>query len=196
MKQDIIMYGVCLALVIAAVAITSLIKYAVKAICEKCGKPLSSTMKEYIFTPLAVSLAGLGVYFWLRNGCEIQSESFIYLVSALAGTLTTIVYLAVFQPTRKIAAKIVQWISQKIDLRKAAQLLKEANANKDVDLGDIAGVVKTQKAMPNASLLAPQKPEDGESGQAVDKTSSAAPLTADERLAATLNAIKNIHKNK
>ena len=74
MKQDIIMYGVCLALVIAAVAITSLIKYAVKAICEKCGKPLSSTMKEYIFTPLAVSLAGLGVYFWLRNGCEIQSE--------------------------------------------------------------------------------------------------------------------------
>lgn len=190
------MYGVCLALVIAAVAITSLIKYVVKAICEKCGKPLSSTMKEYIFTPLAVSLAGLGVYFWLRNGCEIQSESFIYLVSALAGTLTTIVYLAVFQPTRKIAVKIVQWISQKIDLRKAAQLLKEANANKDVDLGDIAGVVKTQKAMPNASLLAPQKPEDGESGQAVETTSSAAPLTADERLAATLNAIKNIHKNK
>lgn len=196
MKQDIIMYGVCLALVIAAVAITSLIKYAVKAICEKCGKPLSSTMKEYIFTPLAVSLAGLGVYFWLRNGCEIQSESFIYLVSALAGTLTTIVYLAVFQPTRKIAVKIVQWISQKIDLRKAAQLLKEANANKDIDLGDIAGVVKPQKAMPNASLLAPQKPEDGESGQAVETTSSAAPLTADERLAATLNAIKNIYKNK
>lgn len=194
MKQDIIMYGVCLALVIAAVAITSLIKY-VKAICEKCGKPLSSTMKEYIFTPLAVSLAGLGVYFWLRNGCEIQSESFIYLVSALAGTLTTIVYLAVFQPTRKIAVKIVQWISQKIDLRKAAQLLKEANANKDVDLGDIAGVVKTQKAMPNASLLAPQKPEDGRADKQ-SKRPRPPPLTADERLAATLNAIKNIHKNK
>ncbi len=144
--SDFLIYGVCALLVIGAVAVTSIIKIIVKKVAEKNGKELSGTFKEYIFTPLSVSLASVSVYFWLKCGCSIDNSVFLKLFSALAGAIAPIIYLLLFQSTRKIAVKILNWIRSKINLKKAAEVVISAAKDKEVNIDDLAGVVKTEES--------------------------------------------------
>lgn len=144
--SDFLIYGVCALLIVGAVAVTSIVKIIVKKVAEKNGKELSGTFKEYIFTPLSVSLASVSVYFWLKCGCSIDNSVFLKLFSALAGAVAPIIYLLLFQSTRKIAVRILNWIRSKIDVKKAAEVVISAAKDKEVDIGDIAGVVNTEES--------------------------------------------------
>lgn len=153
--NNIVIYGVCVLLVILSVAITSLIKIIVVKVAEKNGKTLSGTQKEYILTPLAVSIASLSVYFWLKSGCEITNMTFIKLVSALAGAVAPIIYLLLFQSTRKIGLKIIRWIKEKIDVKKAIKAAADYAAGKEVDAEDFDKILKTGVHIPKTEAAAP-----------------------------------------
>ena len=73
MKDDIIMYGVCAAISIAAVAITSIVKLIVCSIAKKMEKDVSSNAKEYLFTPLALVLSAIGLYIWLDRFVNLDA---------------------------------------------------------------------------------------------------------------------------
>ena len=76
MKEQVLLYGVCAAISVAAVAITSMAKLIVCAIAKRYGKNVSGNVKEYVFTPIALLLAALGNYFWLEKGMELAKRIF------------------------------------------------------------------------------------------------------------------------
>ena len=113
MKEQVLLYGVCAAISIVAVALTSLIKIIVCAIAQKYGKDISGNVKEYVFTPIAIIIAGLGCYFWVNKvSPEMGAEQFI-LTIAVFSLATMLIYLMLFQSTRKIAVAIFNAIVQK-----------------------------------------------------------------------------------
>ena len=59
MKEQVLLYGVCAAISVAAVAITSMAKLIVCAIAKRYGKNVSGNVKEYVFTPIALLLAAV-----------------------------------------------------------------------------------------------------------------------------------------
>ena len=63
MKELILLYGVCAAISIASVALTSIIKIVVCAIAKRNGKDVSGNVKEYVFTPIAILLPDWGAIF-------------------------------------------------------------------------------------------------------------------------------------
>ena len=85
MKEQVLLYGVCAAISIVAVALTSLIKIIVCAIAQKYGKDISGNVKEYVFTPIAIIIAGLGCYFWVNKvSPEMGAEQFILTIAAFS----------------------------------------------------------------------------------------------------------------
>ena len=85
MKELILLYGVCAAISIASVALTSIIKIIVCAIAQKNGKDVSGNVKEYVFTPIAILLAGFGCYFWLNKiSPEMGEEQFILTIGTFS----------------------------------------------------------------------------------------------------------------
>ena len=116
MKELILLYGVCAAISIASVALTSIIKIIVCAIAQKNGKDVSGNVKEYVFTPIAILLAGFGCYFWLNKiSPEMGEEQFIMTIGTFS-LVTMLVYLMLFQSTRKIAKAIFNAIVKRSEL--------------------------------------------------------------------------------
>lgn len=114
MKEQVLLYGVCAAISVAAVAITSMAKLIVCAIAKRYGKNVSGNVKEYVFTPIALLLAALGNYFWLEKGMELADEEMFVLIIICFSIGTMLVYWLLFQPTRKMATAIIHAIAKKI----------------------------------------------------------------------------------
>ena len=97
MKDDIIMYGVCAAISIAAVAITSIVKLIVCSIAKKMEKDVSSNAKEYLFTPLALVLSAIGLYIWLDRFVNLENDEKFILIVACFSVGTMLIYWLLFQ---------------------------------------------------------------------------------------------------
>ena len=80
MKEQVLLYSVCAAISVAAVGITSIAKIVVCAIAKRAGKDLSGNVKEYIFTPIALILAALGLYIWLEKFMHVEDEELFVLI--------------------------------------------------------------------------------------------------------------------
>ena len=80
MKEQVLLYGVCAAISVAAVGITSIAKIIVCAIAKRAGKDISGNVKEYIFTPMALILAALGLYIWLENFMHVEDEELFFFL--------------------------------------------------------------------------------------------------------------------
>lgn len=124
MKELILLYGVCAAISIASVALTSIIKIVVCAIAKKNGKDVSGNVKEYVFTPIAILFAGLGCYFWLiKISPEMGEQQFIMTIAAFS-LATMLIYLMLFQSTRKIASAIFNALVKKANLDPVVEVVQ------------------------------------------------------------------------
>lgn len=182
MKEQFIFYGVCFAISFAAVAITSLVKLIVCGIARKCGKDLSGNAKEYIFTPLAIILAAAGVFVWLDKFCQIAFDEKFILTVVCFGVGTMLVYLLLFQPTRKFAVKIVKALLKHVKVPDVVETVKNTLAE-----AEITFTLSDEKLQSNAEqndgvlLTVAEKPPERES-----ETDAAA-----DKLRAMVEVIKN-----
>lgn len=83
-------------IIVAAVGITS----GVKLLVKKFGSGEMSTLWEYVLSIFSFILAACGSILWLYYGARMDWEA-ISVFATLAGTATQIVYLILFQSTRK-----------------------------------------------------------------------------------------------
>lgn len=124
MKELVLLYGVCAAISIASVALTSIIKIVVCAIAQRNGKDVSGNVKEYVFTPIAILFAGLGCYFWLvKISPEMGEQQFIMTIAAFS-LATMLIYLMLFQSTRKIASAIFNALVKKANLEPVVEVVQ------------------------------------------------------------------------
>ena len=138
MKDDIIMYGVCAAISIAAVAITSSVKLIVCSIAKKMEKDVSSNAKEYLFTPLALVLSAIGLYIWLDRFVNLENDEKFILIVACFSVGTMLIYWLLFQPTRKIAQAIIRAIISRSKIKPAVDAVDQILADSSVENSDSA----------------------------------------------------------
>ncbi len=113
MKEQVLLYGVCAAISVAAVGVTSIAKLIVCAIAKRAGRNLSGNVKEYVFTPMALLLAALGLYIWLENFMHVEDEELFVLLIVCFSVGTMLIYWLLFQPTRKLATAIIHAIANR-----------------------------------------------------------------------------------
>ncbi|HIY96470.1 MAG TPA: hypothetical protein H9729_02160 [Candidatus Borkfalkia excrementigallinarum] len=123
MKEEVLLYSVCAGIAIAAVAITSIIKLIVCSIANKMGKDVSGNAKEYIFTPIALVIAALGLYIWLDKFIRLENEEQFVLIVAAFSVGTMLIYWLLFQPTRKLVKKILSLL-KKTELKPAVEFVE------------------------------------------------------------------------
>lgn len=146
MVYQLKLYGVCAIITFCAVLITSLIKVVAAGIAKKCGKALPGAAKEYVFTPIAITLSGGGVFIWLTRWLCLKDAEFIILCTSAFAIATMFLYWLVFQPTRKLAVKLATIIAERVRLKELAETLKEATEGKDVTKEDLHSIAKSNEA--------------------------------------------------
>ena len=124
MKEQVLLYGVCAAISVAAVGITSIAKIIVCAIAKRAGKDISGNVKEYIFTPMALILAALGLYIWLENFMHVEDEEIFVLLIVCFSIGTMLIYWLLFQPTRKLATAIIHAIAKKANVEPVVDVIE------------------------------------------------------------------------
>lgn len=125
MKEQVLLYGVCAAISVAAVGVTSIIKIVVCAIAKRAGKDVSGNVKEYVFTPIAILLAGLGIYIWLDRFMGITNDA-QFILTVLCGSFATmVIYWLIFQPTRKLAVAIIHAVAKKTNAEPIIDAIEE-----------------------------------------------------------------------
>ncbi len=151
MKYYLHLYGVCALLAVAAVFLTSLVKIAFVAILKRAGKKMPGTAKEYIFTPIAILTSASGVFLWLTKGLFLTDVEFIILCTGAFAVSTMFVYWLLFQPTRKLAVKLISIIAERVRLKELAQTFKEVADGKDIDQKDLQSIAKTDGEAPQTT---------------------------------------------
>ncbi len=179
MKEQVLLYSVCAAISVAAVGITSIAKIVVCAIAKRAEKDISGNVKEYIFTPMALLLAALGLYIWLEKFMHVTDEEHFVLLIVCFSIGTMLIYWLLFQPTRKLATAIIHAIA------------KKANVEPVVDV--IEGVM-TQEESETSKAEENNLQSTAENSEANEKTPnenlSTVVETAADKLKAMVDAIK------
>ncbi len=175
MKEQVLLYGVCGAITIGAVAVTSIMKLIVCAIARRCGKSLSGNVKEYIFTPIALLLAAGALYVWLDRFMRIQDEQLFILLIVCFSVGTMLIYWLLFQPTRKVATSIIRAIVKYFHAEQIVDAAQEVLSNGD---------------KPREEPKAAMQKRDSSPPQASASSTTEATDTAADKLRAMVEAIK------
>ena len=185
MKEQVLLYGVCAAISVAAVGITSIAKIIVCAIAKRAGKDISGNVKEYIFTPMALILAALGLYIWLENFMHVEDEEIFVLLIVCFSIGTMLIYWLLFQPTRKLATAIIHAIAKKANVEPVVDVIEGVLEQAESQTDGADGLQS------NAKTEAAEQP----SGQSADRGADETPETlivetAADKLKAMVDAIK------
>jgi len=179
MKEQILLYGVCTAISFAAVAVTSFIKLIICGIAKKCGKDLSGNVKEYIFTPMAILIAAAGLFFWLDKFCKMAFDEKFILIMVCFSIGTMLLYLLLFQPTRKLAMRIIRAIAKHFKLPTVVETVKDVLTEAEILLTSPDDDLQSNANQNYVLVTEAEKPPDEE-----QKTDAAA-----EKLRAMVNTI-------
>ena len=202
MKEQVLLYGVCAAISVAAVAVTSVIKLVACAIAKKAGKDISGNVKEYVFTPMAIILAALGLYIWLEKFMHVENEAQFVLIVLCFSFATMVIYWLIFQPTRKLALAVIHAIAKKANAEPVLDVVESVAGQTDAALQANANQGGAAEK-PSAENTASEGKQISESTEAAEKPpadadespSSASPETiiaetAADKLKAMVDAIK------
>ena len=182
MKEQVLLYSVCAAISVAAVGITSIAKIIACEIAKRAGKDLSGNVKEYIFTPIALILAALGLYIWLEKFMHVEDEELFVLIIVCFSVGTMLIYWLLFQPTRKLATAIIHAIARRVNAEPVVDAVEEVvgEAEEETNL----------QANANGGGAA-EKPSAGtESGKTDNFSASVIADSAADKLKAMVDAIK------
>lgn len=180
MKEQFLLYGVCAAISITSVAVTSLLKIIVCAIAKRCGKSVSGNVKEYIFTPIALLLAAGALYVWLDRFMRIEDEQLFILITVCFSVGTMLIYWLLFQPTRKAAKSVIRTIARCFNVEPVVDAVQEVIATENAE-------EESQKDLQSNAERKEEIPPPAVS----DVTSEAVPTdSAADKLRAMVEAIK------
>lgn len=192
MKEQILLYGVCLAISVSAVLVTSVIKFIVNGIAKKCGHSLSGNVKEYIFAPMAILLAATGLYFWLDKFCKMSFDERFILIIILFSIGTMVLYLLLFQPTRKFAMKIVRVIAQHFKVPAMVEVVKDVLSEAEILLNLPEENLQSNADQEGVLLSVAEKPPDeGQAGAEENPCKANSTDLEADKLRAMVEVIKN-----
>ena len=180
MKEQVLLYSVCAAISVAAVGITSIAKIVVCAIAKRAGKDLSGNVKEYIFTPIALILAALGLYIWLEKFMHVEELFVLITVCFSVGTM--LIYWLLFQPTRKLATALIHAIARRVNAEPVVDAVEEVVSEADGEAN--------MQANANGGGAAEKPSAETASETAVDFYASMISDSAADKLKAMVDAIK------
>ena len=182
MKEQVLLYSVCAAIAVAAVGITSVAKIVVCAIAKRAGRDLSGNVKEYVFTPMALILAALGLYIWLERFMHVEDEELFVLLIVCFSVGTMLIYWLLFQPTRKLATAVIHAIARRVNAEPVVEAVEQVvgEAEEETDL----------QANANGGGAAEKPAAEIESKTAVDFYASMISDSAADKLKAMVDAIK------
>lgn len=182
MKEQVLLYSVCAAISVAAVGITSIAKIVVCAIAKRAGKDLSGNVKEYIFTPIALILAALGLYIWLEKFMHVEDEELFVLIIVCFSVGTMLIYWLLFQPTRKLATALIHAIARRVNAEPVVDAVEEVVSEAD-------GETNLQENANGGG--AAEKPSAGTGSETTDNFSASVIAdSAADKLKAMVDAIK------
>lgn len=182
MKEQVLLYSVCAAISVAAVGITSVAKIIVCAVAKRAGRDLSGNVKEYVFTPMALILAALGLYIWLERFMHVEDEELFVLLIVCFSVGTMLIYWLLFQPTRKLATAVIHAIARRVNAEPVVEAVEQVvgEAEEETDL----------QANANGGGAAEKPSAEIESKTAVDFYASMISDSAADKLKAMVDAIK------
>lgn len=183
MKEQLLLYGVCAAIAIVAVAVTSLLKIVVCAIAKRSGRSLSGNIKEYLFTPIAILLAAGGEYLWLERFMHIEDEQLFILLVVCFSLGTMLIYWLLFQPTRKAAVNIIRAIAKRSKFSPIVEAVEQSGFPEL--LSDENNDLQSDAENGKAVIAETEFPD-----QTQDTKVDAFPPTAEEQLRDMVNALK------
>ncbi|MDE7438975.1 MAG: hypothetical protein K2N23_00440 [Clostridia bacterium] len=191
MKEQILLYSVCSAISFASVVLTSIIKQIVAAIAKRCGRDLSGNVKEYIFAPMAILFASAGLYLWLDKFCKLAfDEKFILIVSCFSvGTM--LLYLLLFQPTRKFAMRVIRSLAKSFKVHEVVEVVKDVLAEAEMFLNLPNENLQSNAEQDDVVLGVAEKPPDKEPSDTVEDSCSKSTDTEADKLRAMVEKIKN-----
>ena len=182
MKEQVLLYSVCAAISVAAVGITSIAKIVVCAIAKQAGKDISGNVKEYIFTPMALLLAALGLYIWLEKFMHVADEELFVLLIVCFSIGTMLIYWLLFQPTRKLATAIIHAIAKKANVEPVVDVIEGVMTQEESE---------TSKAAENNLQSTAENAANSEADEKTpNKNLSTVVETAADKLKAMVDAIK------
>lgn len=182
MKEQVLLYSVCAVISVAAVGITSIAKIVVCAIAKRAGKDISGNVKEYIFTPMALLLAALGLYIWLEKFMHVADEELFVLLIVCFSVGTMLIYWLLFQPTRKLATAIIHAIAKKTNVEPVVDVIEGVMTQEESE---------TSKAAENNLQSTAENAANSEADEKTpNKNLSTVVETAADKLKAMVEAIK------
>lgn len=92
---------ICLAIVIVAVLITSLIKLILKKVAKSNGEDIDCDKLEYLFAAISFILSAVGVFWFLRFGLGVTDVNVLVKNTGLYAGCAQAVYLFIVQLIRK-----------------------------------------------------------------------------------------------
>ena len=182
MKEQVLLYSVCAAIAVAAVGITSVAKIVVCALAKRAGKDLSGNVKEYVFTPMALILAALGLYIWLERFMHVEDEELFVLLIVCFSVGTMLIYWLLFQPTRKLATAVIHAIARRVNAEPVVEAVEQVvgEAEEETDL----------QANANGGGAAEKPPADADESPSYASPETIIAETAADKLKAMVDAIK------
>ncbi len=190
MKEQLLLYGVCAAISVAAVAATSLLKIIVCAIAKWCGKSLSGNVKEYLFTPIAILLAAGGEYLWLEVFMHVEDEQLFILLTVCFSIATMLIYWLLFQPTRKAAVNLIRAIAKRGQFAPIVEAVEQSGLDK-ILLGQEDEVYSNAESELKQKTAADDQGEQkNDSAVAEKRVGEPPPRSAEEQLRDMVNALK------
>lgn len=92
---------ICLAIVITAILITSIVKFIMKRIAKSKGKELDCSKYEYLFAAISLLLSAAGVFCFLKFVAGVTDVNTLVKNTALYAGSVQSVYVFVVQLIRK-----------------------------------------------------------------------------------------------
>lgn len=92
---------ICLAIVITAILITSIVKFIMKRVAKSKGKELDCSKYEYLFAAISLLLSAAGVFCFLKFVAGVTDINTLVKTTALYAGSVQSVYIFVVQLIRK-----------------------------------------------------------------------------------------------
>ena len=190
MKEQLLLYGVCAAITVVAVAVTSFLKIVVCAIAKRGGKSLSGNVKDSLFTPIAILLAAGGEYLWLEVFMHVEDEQLFILLTVCFSIATMLIYWLLFQPTRKAAVNLIRAIAKRGQFAPIVEAVEQSGLDK-ILLGQEDEVhSNAESELKQKTAADDQGEQKNDSAVAEKRVGEPPPRSAEEQLRDMVNALK------
>lgn len=134
-----LIYGIYACIIVAAIGVTSCVKLIVKRV----AKENIGTLWEYLLSIISFVLAAGGSFLWLYFYGQFTSAGYYCVMCLLAGTSTYIIYLLLFQSTRKAGLALIKAITSRVTGKEFTDAIASTAKTGEATAETVATVTET-----------------------------------------------------